>query len=165
MNFTHCTECGTLLIHKELENEGMIPYCPSCQEYRFNMYNVAVSMIVINEENDQILLVKQYGRPTFILVAGYVNLGETLEHAVVRELREETGMKADLIRYNRSQYFAPSNTLMCNFTVFVKNDADLHINREIDSCQWFAPSEARNSIKPGSLASQFLLDYLRDGGR
>ena len=42
----HCFECGTALIEKELEEEGIVPYCPKCQQYRFPMYNVAVSMIV-----------------------------------------------------------------------------------------------------------------------
>ena len=42
----HCFECGTALIEKELEEEGIVPYCPKCQQYRFPMYNVAVSMTV-----------------------------------------------------------------------------------------------------------------------
>ena len=46
----HCFECGTALIEKELEEEGIVPYCPNCQQYRFPMYNVAVSMIVVDEE-------------------------------------------------------------------------------------------------------------------
>ena len=69
----YCQECGTALIEKELENEGMVPFCPKCNQYRFPLYNVAVSMIVISRQTDKILLIKQYGRPFFILVAGYVN--------------------------------------------------------------------------------------------
>ena len=44
----HCFECGTALIEKELEEEGIVPYYPKCQQYRFPMYNVAVSMIVVD---------------------------------------------------------------------------------------------------------------------
>ena len=88
----HCYECGTALTERELEGEGIVPYCPQCQQYRFPMYNVAVSMVVINEQTGQILLIRQYGKPQFILVAGYVNRGEQLEHAVCREVKEETGM-------------------------------------------------------------------------
>lgn len=54
----HCFECGTALIEKELEEEGIVPYCPKCQQYRFPMYNVAVSMIVASipkEERPAIL--------------------------------------------------------------------------------------------------------------
>ena len=69
----YCFECGTALIEKELEEEGIVPYCPKCQQYRFPMYNVAVSMIVVDEETGKILLIQQYGKPSYILVAGYVN--------------------------------------------------------------------------------------------
>ncbi len=158
----YCQECGTALTEKELEHEGVIPFCPKCREYRFPMYNVAVSMVVINEENRKILLVKQYGKDYFRLVAGYVNRTETLEHAAVRELKEETGMTAERIRFNRTRFFEPSNTLMCNFTVFVKNDRELNPNYEIDSCGWFSFDDARRNTDPKTLAGQFLNEYLDD---
>ena len=158
----YCQECGTALTEKELEHEGVVPFCPKCRDYRFPMYNVAVSMIVINEENRKILLVKQYGKDFFRLVAGYVNRTETLEHAAVRELKEETGMTAERIRFNRTRFFEPSNTLMCNFTVFVKNDRELNPNDEIDSCAWFSFDDARRNTDPKTLAGQFLNEYLDD---
>ena len=156
----HCFECGTALIEKELENEGFVPYCPKCEQFRFPMYNVAVSMIVINEQTGEILLIKQYGRPHFVLVAGYVNRGEQVEHAVGREIKEETGMTVSRIKFNRTSFFEPSNTLMCNFTAFVKDDSELSTNAEIDSYQWFSPEEARKNIRPDSLAEKFLNAYL-----
>ena len=133
----HCYECGTALTERELEGEGIVPYCPQCQQYRFQMYNVAVSMVVINEQTGQILLIRQYGKPHFILVAGYVNRGEQLEHAVCREVKEETGMTVTHLRFNRTSFFEPSNTLMCNFTAFVADASEFNPNSEIDSYQWF----------------------------
>ena len=156
----HCFECGAELIEQKLEGEGIVPYCPQCQQFRFPMYNVAVSMIVINQQTGEILLIKQYGRPSFILVAGYVNRGEQVEHAVCREIKEETGMTASHIKFNRTSFFEPSNTLMCNFTAYVKDSSELSPNSEIDSYQWFAPEDARLNIRPNSLASQFLNAYL-----
>ena len=126
------------------------------------MYNVAVSMIVISEQTGEILLIKQYGRPFFILVAGYVNRGEALEHAVGREIKEETGMTVSHIKFNRTSFFEPSNTLMCNFTAFVKDASELSPNREIDSYQWFTPEEAQQNIRPNSLAERFLNAYLEE---
>ena len=156
----HCFECGAELVGRELEGEGIVPYCHRCGQYRFPMYNVAVSMIVINEQTGEILLIKQYGRPHFILVAGYVNRGEKLEHAVAREIKEETGMTVSHIKFNRTSFFEPSNTLMCNFTAFVKDASELSPNGEIDSYQWFTPSDARKNIRPDSLAQKFLNAYL-----
>ena len=157
---SYCEKCGTLLIEKELEHEGIVPFCPSCGEYRFPMYNVAVSMIVLNEENGKLLLIRQYGKDYFRLVAGYVNRTEALEHAVLRELKEETGMTARRIRFNRTSFFEPSNTLMCNFTVFVKDDSEMNPNYEIDSYEWFSPDEAAGNVRPETLAGRFLNAYL-----
>ena len=161
----HCWECGAALIEKPLEGEGIVPICPVCGEYRFPMYNTAVSMIVTDEKTGRILLIQQYGRPSYILVAGYVNRGESAENAVRREILEETGLHAGRIRFNRTRFFEPSNTLMCNFTAFV-SDADwLHTNREVDRYSWFSPADARRNIRPNSLAAAFLNAYLDEIGR
>ena len=156
----HCFECGETLVEKELENEGVVPFCPHCKQFRFPLYNVAVSMIVVNDETGKIILIKQYGNPFYILVAGYVNRGEQVEHAVVREVKEETGMTASRVKFNRTNFFAGTNTLMCNFTVFVKNADELNPNHEIDNYKWFTPDEARVNILENSLASHFLNSFL-----
>lgn len=156
----YCMDCGNPLVLKECNGEGMVPYCQNCKQFRFPMYNVAVSMIVVNEETDKILLIQQYGRAKNILVAGYVNRGEQEEQAVIREVYEETGMHVSHIKFNRTSFYELSNTLMCNFTAFVENDKDLNPNHEIDSCAWFTKEEARQNILPNSLASYFLNAYL-----
>ncbi|MBQ3369713.1 MAG: NUDIX domain-containing protein [Mogibacterium sp.] len=155
-----CRECGTALVPKELKNEGIVPFCPKCEQFRFPQYNVAVSMIVVNEEKDEILLIKQYGRSTYILVAGYVSRGEALEDAVRREVKEETGMTVTHIKFNRTQFFEKSDALMCNFTAFVKDDSEFDPNYEIDSYAWFTRDEARANVRPDSLAKYFLVSYL-----
>lgn len=155
-----CHECGTKLMQKELENEGIIPFCPKCKVYRFPVYNVAVSMIVINKKTDKILLIKQYGKDYYVLVAGYVNRMEQLEHAVAREIKEETGMNVSQIKFNRTRFYEPSDVLMCNFTAFVEDDSNFCVNEEIDDYCWFTYEEARKNIRQNSLAAYFLNAYL-----
>lgn len=155
----YCMACGTKLITKHLENEGEIPYCESCGEFRFPVFSTAVSMIVLNPTKDKILLIKQYGRDAYILVAGYVNKGEDAESTVCREIKEELGLTVTEYHFNRSRYFSPSNTLMLNFTVVV--DAELpNTNDEVDACKWFSFDEARENIMENSLAKEFLVGYL-----
>lgn len=158
----HCVECGTPLIKKELEKEGLIPYCTKCEQFRFPIFNTAVSMIVVDQKKKKILLIQQYGRPFYILVAGYVNRGEAIETAVVREVKEETGLVVNEMIFNRSKFFEPSNTLMVNFTCFIDDADALSVNDEIDSYAWFDFDEAKKEIKDGSLAEEFLLKYLDD---
>ena len=165
MSGNYCRACGTKLVPKELKNEGIVPYCPKCETFRFPQYNVAVIMIVINEDKDEILLIKQYGRPQYILVAGYVSKGESLEDAVRREIREETGMTPSRIRFNRSEYFAKSDALMCNFTVYVKDASEFNPNYEIDNYAWFSFEDAKANIYPDSLAEKFLCAFLEEDAR
>lgn len=160
MSSTHCRKCGAKLIEKEMKNEGIVPYCPECEEYRFPQYNVAVSMIVVNKSKDEILLIQQYGRPSYVLVAGYVNRGESLEDAVRREIKEETGMTVSELKFNRTQFFERSESLMCNFTAFVEDDSEMDPNYEIDKYSWFSREGARENIRPDSLAEFFLNSYL-----
>ena len=159
MKMNYCMECGTLLHVLPHGEEGLVPYCDTCAAFRYPVFNTAVSLLVLDERKENILLIRQYGRPAYILVAGYVNCGEDAEDAARRELMEELGLKALTVSFNRSHYFPPSNTLMLNFTVTVKKE-DAHPNREVDAWQWFSLSDAREAIKPGSLARAFLLGWM-----
>ena len=156
---TYCRFCGTKLEIRHLDGEGEIPYCPTCGDFRFPTFSTAVSMIVMNHARDRIVLIQQYGRPSYILVAGYVNKGEDAEDAVVREVREELGARVESLHFNHSHYFAPSNTLMLNFTCVLAEGEEVLPNREIDSYQWFSFDEARKNIRQGSLAAAFLNGY------
>jgi NAD+ diphosphatase len=123
------------------------------------VFNTAVSLLVTDEAGEKVILIRQYGRPHYILVAGYVNRGEDAEDAARRELQEELGLTAKSLRFNRSRYFPPSNTLMLNFTVTVSSE-QVRPNSEVDSWRWFTLNEAREAIKPNSLARAFLLGWL-----
>ena len=69
-------------------------------------------------------------------------------------------MIAYKIHFNRTRFYEPSNTLMCNFTAYVKDASELNPNSEIDSYHWFSREEARKNIRPNSLAAEFLLAFL-----
>src|SRR5574344_2690563 len=159
----YCMECGTKLTEKYLENEGVVPYCSTCKDYRFPIYSVAVSMIVRNKSDDKILLIKQYGGSSYILVAGYVNKGEAAEAAVIREMREETGIDVFATQFNKSEYFETTNTLMLNFTCMVETESLDNLNTsEVHYTRCFTFAEAVNNIKSKSLAEKFLLNYLNN---
>ncbi len=156
-----CYECGTELSLRSLEGEGEIPYCETCGVFRFPIFSTAVSVEVLNPAQDKVVLIKQYGRDKYILTAGYVNKGESAEETVAREVREELGIEVDGIKFNKSGYFAPSNTLMLNFSCIAKSD-ELHIaENEVDSAEWFTLEQAGKVIWQGGLAHKFLLEFLK----
>ncbi len=159
----YCLECGTRLILKPLKKEGMIPYCTGCGMYRFPMYSTAVSMIVLSPDERKILLIQQYGKGNNVLVAGYVNKGESAEAAVEREVMEEIGLQVHDLCFTKSEYFPNSNTLMINFACVAESESLDGMDREeVDKAQWFTIDDAVTSIKPDSLAQKFLMNYLQN---
>ena len=157
-----CKICGNELKPKFLEYEGMIPYCNKCNDYRFDEFNSAVSMLIFNPDKTKILLIKQYNRDFFVLVAGYVTLGESLEHAVFREMGEEIGRIPCKYEFNESSYFAKSNTLISNFAVTLTSE-DIFPNHEIDSYEWIKIEDAYDALKRANLAYKFYTDYMKKG--
>ena len=155
----YCIECGSKLELKVLEHEGIIPYCPTCGQYRFEIFNTAVSMIVTTKSFDKVLLIEQYGKKRYILVAGYINKSENAEDAAKREIMEEVGLKVEKLYFQKTEYYAPSNTLMINFIAIVE-DTLVTPNFEIDDYAWFSKEEARDKIAKGSLAEQFYALFL-----
>lgn len=158
MEMNYCMRCGAKLTLRELRGEGMTPYCENCGDYRFPVFSTAVSMVTTNPERTRILLITQYGKPYFVLPAGYVNKGEAAEHAVRRELGEELGLEPLSMRFLSSHYYEPSETLMLNFAVTVP-ERDPEPNWEIDSWRWFEMDKALDSVRPGGLASRLLRDW------
>ncbi len=157
----HCYDCGTKLIEKELEHEGIIPFCPSCNKFVFPIFSAAVSMIILSEDKSKILLIKQYGKDFYRFVAGYINKGESAEEAVYREMAEEVGLKPKYIKPLRTSYFDKSNTLMYNYLA-VCDDLNVVTNYEVDSYNWFSIDEAKEALKDSKLALYFFEQYLND---
>jgi len=157
---SYCFKCGTRLIEKECVNygisDGMIPFCPKCGEFLFPKFSVAVSMAVFSPDFGRVLLIKQYGRDRNILVSGYVMKTESLETTLERELMEEVGLKASSYRFNASEYFEKSQTLMCNFIVRAGSE-NFVLSEEVDHAEWYDLNSAGQAVAEGSLAEKFLL--------
>src|SRR5512133_1054614 len=91
-----CGKCGAALIHKTDERALL---CPSCGNIIYPKISPAVIVAIMC--NDRILLAKgaNFRGGFYSLVAGYADIGETLEEAVVREVKEEVGLDVTDIRY------------------------------------------------------------------
>ncbi len=158
MKMAFCPVCGNRLSRKRHPTDGSVPFCEICGDYRFPLFSIAVSAIVLDEPRERMLLIRQYGEPDPVLVAGYVDKGETAEDAVRREIREELGMTVRELRFCRSHYYEPSETLMLNYTVIVR-ETQAAPNDEVDDWAWVPAEEAAKLVKPGGLAERLLRDF------
>lgn len=155
----YCYECGSKLVLKECfnceESEGLVPYCEKCDAFRFPIFNTAVSMVVCNKDYSKVLLIQQYHRGVYGLVAGYVEKGENLGETLIRELKEEVNLDTMSFRYNDSKYYEKTNSLMCNFIVQAEEE-NFKLNSEVDIARWFDIKTAQKEVMQHSLASYFL---------
>lgn len=158
MEMRFCPVCGTRLRLREQPHEAPALYCESCVAYRFPLFSTAVAVVLLDACGENMLLIRQYGEPESVLVAGYVDKGETAEDAVRREVREELGMSAGRLSFIRSRYYAPSETLMLLYEATAAEESAAP-NWEVDGWEWVPVGRARELVKPGGLAESFLSDY------
>ncbi|MDE5548594.1 MAG: NUDIX domain-containing protein [Clostridia bacterium] len=159
-----CRDCGEKLSLRFLENEGLVPFCPKCDKFKFPFFPVAVSMTVVNRDESKILLGKHVGDEDYKLIAGYVKKGESVEKTIPRELKEETDLTAVKWRYFGSRYHNTRCILMLNFIVTV-NEGETKLGEELEEVRWCTPEEAKSLIRPNSTAEYFLLSALPELGK
>ena len=150
----HCYHCGTKLELKELKNEGIVPFCPSCNAFRFPIFNTAISAVILNKDITKTLLIRQYNMGLDVLVAGYINKGESAEEALFREIKEEVGLKPIYYKFQKTEYWPRSNTLLINFFCIVE-DMNVVINDEVESYKWFDIDEAYEIVDKTRLVGKF----------
>lgn len=107
-----CGSCGRSLRHDEKERMMRCDHCAT-MEYP----KIAPAVIVGVTKGDQIVLTRYAGRSyrKDALIAGFCEIGETLEETVRREVMEEVGLHVKNIRYYKSQPWSFTDTLLVGF--------------------------------------------------
>ena len=91
MIFKYCAECGHKLDDMKCGDDDC-KICPFCKRLYGNNPLPVVEVLVVNEFHEILLLKQNYISETkWTVVSGYMTNGETIEEAVVREVKEETG--------------------------------------------------------------------------
>lgn len=134
-----CNRCGGHTHHDEKER---MLRCDSCGNLIFPRINPVV--IVAITHGDRILLTKYANRgyTEYALVAGFTEIGETLEQTVEREVMEEVGLKVTNVRYYKSQPWGVDSNLLMGFFCDVEGSDSVTLdNQELALGQWFHRSE------------------------
>jgi len=145
-----CTRCGSTLKIKE---GGSIQQCTneSCSHIEYPRINPAVIMRVTKD--DKILLARQESWPEhmYSVLAGFVEVGETLEQAVEREVMEEVNIPVKNINYHSSQPWPFPNSMMLGYTAEATSyEFDLEQD-EIEDALWLTAEEMKVKMIEGTL--------------
>ena len=144
-----CGACGGALEEHPTE---VARTCAACGRTEYP--SLAPAVIVRVEKAGQILLAQHVQRipDLWACLAGYVELGESLEDCVRREVKEEAGIDVDDVRYVGSQHWPYPNQLMVGFTAQWKAGELKLQAEELSAARWFDPDDLPKIPPPGSMA-------------
>ena len=132
--------------------EGMARRCAACGTVVWP--DVSPAVIVRVEKEGRILLARHAyrDREVWACIAGHLDAGETAEECVRREVREETGLEVDDIRYRGSQHWPFPNQLMLAFTArWVSGEIRVQ-EEELLEAGWHDPGALPRTPGRGSVA-------------
>jgi NAD+ diphosphatase len=107
----------------------------------------------------------RFRRPFYSTLAGFVEVGETLEHAVAREVAEEAGIAVQDIRYFGSQPWPFTGSLMIGFTARWASGDIVADATELADAGWFAAEELPIVPPKLSIARELIDDFVRRHAR
>ena len=130
-----CGGCGAETVHDTRER---MLRCPVCGNMIFPRINPAVITAVT--DGDRLLLSRYAGRvhTSYALLAGYAEIGETIEQTVQREVLEEVGLKVKNLRYYKSQPWGVDGNILMGFFCDLDGDDTIHIDEtELSHAAWY----------------------------
>lgn len=151
-----CPYCGHPLVFHESENAQV---CPACG--RLHYPRIEPCIITLISRGEELLLLRN-ARDTqgiYACLAGFVEAGETLEQALRREVREETGLEVQNIRYVGSQSWPFPDQLMVAYYAEYKSGEIRIQESEIADARWFRRDALPPLPKPGSIARRLITQW------
>lgn len=161
-NHQVCSACAAPL---EVRVGSRCKQCVKCKLEYFP--KVSPAMIVLVEDGDRILMGRHPRLPPgmYALIAGFLEPGETLEECVVREVREETGLEVDDIRYFASQPWPFPHQIMLAFFAR-KCGGELRVDKEeLEDARFFTRDDMPMLPPPISVARKLIDHWLARPGK
>ena len=129
-----CGRCGSATTRGSKERSII---CPKCGNVVYPRISPVVIVAVRN--GDKLLMAHNIDNPNprLFLISGFVEIGDSLENAVRREVMEETGLRVKNIRYFGSQPWPFSDSLIAGFTAELDGEDTIHMQAsELSEAMW-----------------------------
>ena len=157
-NHKFCSHCGHAT---EIHSKEYAMVCPACGYHQYPRVQPCV-ITIITKGDDELLLAKSAHNKSnmYGLIAGFVEVGETLEEGVQREAFEEVGLKLKNIRYMSSQPWPfPSNLMIAFHAEYDSGDIQLQLE-EISDAQFFKFDQLPEIPFKGSIAHSMIMQVI-----
>ena len=146
----YCGKCGTPTKSAEA---GNLRTCENtnCGQNYFPSMDPAIIVLVSFDEYCLLGRQKIWPKGMYSTIAGFVEPGESIEDAVIREVKEETGVIVEKLEYQHSQPWLFPSSLMLGFTATAKGKEIKVDKNELEDSRWFSRKEIKDNLKKGSL--------------
>ena len=156
---THCPRCGT---PTQVEAGGWVRRCPADNSEHFPRTDPAIIVTVVGPDGRLLL---GGGGPldarNYSTLAGFVEPGESLEEAVVREIQEEVGVRVTACQYLGSQSWPFPASLMLGFTAVTEDAVATPDGVEVTRARWFSRDELQEAVLSGEITISTRLSIAR----
>ncbi len=153
-----CGQCGSKT--KQMEGERA-KICPECGFISYPRISPAVIVGVVRDGKLLMAHSTHYSGNFYSIIAGFLEVGETLEDCVQRELMEEVGIKVKNIRYFANQPWPFPNSLMIGFLADYESGEITVDGVEIDDAGWYRSSEIPLIPSKVSIARK-IIDWFKE---
>ena len=158
-----CGKCGSGMHLEHDKNERMLR-CPECGNMIFPTIAPAVIIGVIWEE--KLLMTKYSGRDYdgWALMAGFCEIGESVEDTVHREALEEAGVHVKNLRYTASQPWGFDSNLLMGFFCDVDGDPTIHMDEsELAVAVWVDRADIPDIGNDNISLTRYMIDLFKNG--
>lgn len=156
---THCPQCGT---PTDIEVGGWVRRCPKDHSEHYPRTDPAVIVTIVGPDGRLLL---GGGGPAdaknYSTLAGFVEPGESLEQAVVREIGEEVGVRITACQYLGSQSWPFPASLMLGFTATTEDTVAKPDGVEVTRARWFSREELQDAVLTGEITISSRLSIAR----
>lgn len=155
-----CGGCGAEMSRSEVERQM---FCPKCGHTVYPKICPAVIAAVC--DGDRLLLTKYAGRgfTRYALVAGFAEIGESIEDTVRREVMEEVGLKLGELRFYKSQPWVFTDTLLMGFYARLDGSDEIRLQEdELALAKWFQRDDLPENHSEISLTGE-MIEVFRAG--
>lgn len=151
-----CGRCGHETKHSETERARVCPVCG------YTAYPRIMPAVIVGVLNGDRMLITRYNRANAYnaLVAGFTEIGETLEETVAREVMEEAGIKVKNIRYYKSQPWGVANDILTGFYCDLDGDENITMDHgELKFAGWVTREELELQPDDYSLTNEMMKNF------
>ncbi|WP_457962958.1 NAD(+) diphosphatase [Arthrobacter sp. D1-29] len=156
---THCPRCGAPTV---VEAAGWVRRCPEDGSEHYPRTDPAIIVTVVGPDGRLLL---GGGGPAdarnYSTLAGFVEPGESLEQAVVREIYEEVGVQITGCQYLGSQSWPFPASLMLGFTAITPDTEATPDGVEVTRARWFSREELQQAVLDGDITISSRLSIAR----